>query len=257
MPLQGQKCSEADCAAVHHWITQLALGEPERANTLRALSLSTCMHCPPAVSLVGKNNATSTASITPHTRCVFSDTLFYLPLPNWEWMSAHRGVENNGWGHLGTLSAKRHRDLCLPVKKTNMHIPLCGSQKLSNQCFCMGDNWINSQLCCQAFNDFEFESRIACTYRALLDRNVGKSNSHNNNVTQFVSLHTAYTNIARPQFWPTRLNMSLTHWLTYDSSLWTSLYLKFVMGNSCIVFLIGFFMFCRKLNMSNTFFIAC
>ena len=32
-------------------------------------------------------------------------------------MSAHQGVENNGWGQLGTLSAKHHRDLCLPPQK--------------------------------------------------------------------------------------------------------------------------------------------
>lgn len=63
----------------------------------------------------------ATASITPHTRCLFSGTLLYLPLPNWEWMSAHRGVENNGWGQLGTLSAKHHGDLCLPDKTEHAH----------------------------------------------------------------------------------------------------------------------------------------
>lgn len=213
----GQKCSEAVCAAVHHWITQLTLVGSERANTLRALSRSTSMHRPPAVSWVGKNNSTATASITPHTRCLFSGALLYLPLPNWEWMSAHRGVENNGWGQLGTLSAKHHGELCLP-EKPNMHIPLCGSQKLSNQCCCMGDNWINSQLCCQAFNGCELESAIVHTHRAHLDGNGEKSNSFPDkhrrdiNTIMWLSLspslsvsHACARTYQRPQFWPTRV----------------------------------------------------
>lgn len=105
LPLQvwGQKCSEAVCAAMHPWIKQLTLGGPERANMLRALSRSTSMHRPPAVSWVGKNNSSVTASITLHTRCLFSGTLLYLPLLNWEWMTPHRGVENNGWGTVGNI----------------------------------------------------------------------------------------------------------------------------------------------------------
>lgn len=127
----------------------LSEGLRERA-LLRACRRSTSVCRTPAVSWVGNNNSAAAASITPHARCLFSVTLLCLPLPNWEWMSAHRGVENNGWGQLGTLSAKHHRNSCLP-EKPNMHIPLCGSLKPSNQCCCMGDNWINSQLCCQAF----------------------------------------------------------------------------------------------------------
>lgn len=114
--------------------------------------------------------------LQPHTRRLFSGTLLYLLLPNWEWMSSHWGVENNGWGQLGTLSAKHHGDLCLP-EKPSMHIPLCGSQKLNNQCCCMEDNWINNQLCRQASNGCELESAIAHTDRAHLDGNGGKSNS--------------------------------------------------------------------------------
>lgn len=46
----GEKCSEAVCAAVHHWITRLTLGGPQRAKSLRARSRSTSMLCTPAVS---------------------------------------------------------------------------------------------------------------------------------------------------------------------------------------------------------------
>lgn len=198
---------------------------------------------------------------------LISGTLLYLPLPNWEWMSAHQGVENNGWGQLGTLSAKHHGDLCLP-EKTNMHIPLCGSQNLSNQCFCMGDNWINRQLCCQAFNGCEFESGIACTYRAHLDVSGGKSNSFpdkhgrhtNTKMWLGLSLSLCFSHVpvhARTVFDRPGLSMSLTHWLTYDSPSWTSMYIVFVIGDSCVVFLIGCFMFGRKPNMSNTFLFAC
>ena len=168
----GQKCSEAVCAAVHQWITQLTFGGPERVSTLRALSRSTSMHLPSAISWVAKNNFSATASITPHTRCLFSGTLLYLPLPNREWMSAHQGLENNGWRQLGTLSAKHHGDLCL-LEKPSMYIPLCGSQKLSNQCCCIGVIWINSQLRCQVLNGCGLEG----TYRTHQDGNGGESNS--------------------------------------------------------------------------------
>lgn len=91
-------------------------------------------------------------------------------------MSAHWGVENNGRGQLGTLSAKHQRDLCLP-EKVNMHISLCRSQKLSYQCCFMGD----SQLYCQAFNSCELESAVAHTCKAHLDGTGGKSNSFQKN----------------------------------------------------------------------------
>lgn len=192
---------------------------------LRALSCSTSMHSIPTISWLGNNNSAAIAFITTHTGCLFSGTLLYLPLSNWEWMSAHWGVENNGWGQLGTLSAKHQRDLCLP-EKVNMHISLCHSQKLSYQCCFMGD----SQLYCQAFNSCELESAIAHTYRAHLDGTGGKSNSfqkkhcwHRNTIMwfclfQFVSqvhvcAHTSHIKDHR-----CRLSVSLMHWLTYSMS---------------------------------------
>ena len=54
---------------------------------------------------------------------------------------------------------------------------------------------------------------------------------------------------------PLELNASATHWLTYESSLRMTWYVAFVMGDSSVVLLIGCFMFCRKPNMSSTFFI--
>lgn len=127
---------------------------------------------------------------------------------------------DNGWGQLGTLSAEHHRDLCL-LEKPNMHIPLCGSQKLSNQCCCMRVSRINSQLCCGACNGCELESAIANACRGTpgwvrgggsqIVSQIPKAHKYKT-VAQFVSLalfltHTyphMHTTYQRPQFWPTQ-----------------------------------------------------
>lgn len=69
-------------------------------------------------------------------------------------MSAHQGVQNNGWGTVGNIVAKAPWGIVF-TRKPNMYISLCGGQKLSNQCCYIGDNSINIQMCCQAFNGRE------------------------------------------------------------------------------------------------------
>lgn len=101
-------------------------------------------------------------------------------------MSAHQGMQNNGWETVGNIVAKAPWGIVF-TRKPNMHIPLCSGQKLSNQCYCMGDNSINSQMCCQAFNGCELENTIASTYRAHLDVEGGKSN-------RFSDKHCRYMN---------------------------------------------------------------
>lgn len=120
-------------------------------------------HTQPPSSGVGKNNSTCSASTTPHTLDAYFQAASVCPLlTNREWISAHQGVQNNGWGTVGNIVAKAPWGIVF-TRKPNMHILLCGGQKLSNQCCYMGDNSINIQMCCQAFNGHESESTIAYT----------------------------------------------------------------------------------------------
>lgn len=160
--------------------------------------------------------------------------LLYLPSSCWEWMSTHWGVENNWWGHLGNIVCKTPWGLVFTRKTEHAH-SIMWQSKTKQSALLYGRQLNQSNCAVKLLMAVNRRAQIpAWGWRKgnWVCRWILEKVKCCDSVCTRTQMHTHIKDI----FDPSKLNKSLTHHLTYDSSFHAALDQKFVMGDSCIVF---------------------